>query len=103
MDLPEKVSTDKIVSVKTYSFHGYVYNLQTKDNYYCVNSVISGNGKYAIAHNCRCTMVAVVDGVDPSIRPDAVSRNSKLGGMTYDEWKAAKKKSKSSANTYKEK
>ena len=101
--LTGKVSTDKIVSVKTYSFHGYVYNLQTKDNYYCVNSVISGNGKYAIAHNCRCTMVAVVDGVDPSIRPDAVSRNSKLGGMTYDEWKAAKKKSKSSANTYKEK
>ena len=41
----------------------------------------------AMVYNCRCTMVAVVDGVDPSIRPDAVSRNSKLGGMTYDEWK----------------
>ena len=44
-------------------------------------------GPPAEVYNCRCTMVAVVDGVDPSIRPDAVSRNSKLGGMTYDEWK----------------
>lgn len=41
----------------------------------------------AMVYNCRCTMVAVVDGVDPSIRPDAVSRNSKLGEMKYDEWK----------------
>jgi len=45
------------------------------------------DGPPAEVYNCRCTMVAVVDGVDPSIRPDAVSRNSKLGGMTYDEWK----------------
>lgn len=44
-------------------------------------------GPPAETYNCRCTMTAIVDGVDPSIRPDAVSRNSKLGGMTYDEWK----------------
>ena len=45
------------------------------------------NGRPEEVWNCRCTLVAVVAGIDPSIRPDAVSRNSKLGGMTYDEWK----------------
>lgn len=86
--LTGKVSTDKIVSVKTYSFHGYVYNLQTKDNYYCVNSIISYNGKYAIAHNCRCTMTAIVDGVDEKLKYQSGSyTNTKLGEVTYNEWK----------------
>ena len=33
--------------------------------------------------NCRCTLVPRVDGVDQSNAP----RNSKLGNMSYDEWK----------------
>ena len=33
--------------------------------------------------NCRCTLVARVEGVDQSDAP----RNSKLGDMTYEEWK----------------
>ena len=33
--------------------------------------------------NCRCTLVPRVDGVDQSNAP----RNSKLGDMSYDEWK----------------
>lgn len=35
--------------------------------------------------NCRCTLVPRVKGVDQSDAP----RNSKLGSMTYDEWRGA--------------
>lgn len=38
-------------------------------------------------YNCRCTLVAAVEGIDQSDAP----RNSKLGGMSYDEWKNAHK------------
>lgn len=38
-------------------------------------------------YNCRCTLVPYIAGVDQSNAP----RNDKLGGMTYDEWKNAKK------------
>ena len=34
-------------------------------------------------YNCRCTLVPVIKGVDQSKAP----RNSKLGGMSYEEWK----------------
>lgn len=37
-------------------------------------------------YNCRCTLVPAVKGVDQSNAP----RNSKLGGMTYEEWKKGK-------------
>lgn len=82
--LTGKVSTDKIVSVKTYSFHGYVYNLQTKDNYYCVNSI---NGKYAIAHNCRCTMISHVAGHDVGIP----KMSPKMQGQSFEEWQEGRK------------
>lgn len=39
-------------------------------------------------YNCRCTLVASLDGIDDS---DA-ERYSKLGDMTYDEWKRSKPK-----------
>nr|DAO63019.1 MAG TPA: minor capsid protein [Caudoviricetes sp.] len=34
-------------------------------------------------YNCRCTLVAAIEGIDQSNAP----RNSKLGGMSYEEWK----------------
>lgn len=37
-------------------------------------------------YNCRCTLVPAVSGVEQSNAP----RNSKLGGMTYEEWKQEK-------------
>lgn len=40
-------------------------------------------GEAGEVYNCRCTLVAVVDGVNQSNAP----RNSKLGEMSYDEWK----------------
>lgn len=42
-------------------------------------------GKPAEVYNCRCTLVAVVDGVE-----DDIPRNSKLGDMSYEEWKEGK-------------
>ena len=35
-------------------------------------------------YNCRCTLVAAIKGIDQSDAP----RNSKLGDMSYEEWKA---------------
>lgn len=59
--LSRVVFLDKIIDIQIDTFHGYVYNLQTDDNYYFVNNIISqkqekNNCIYAIAHNCRCTM-----------------------------------------------
>lgn len=41
------------------------------------------SGRGSEVYNCRCTLVPVVDGVDQS----SAIRNSKLGGMDYEEWK----------------
>lgn len=41
------------------------------------------NGSGSEVYNCRCTMVADIDGIDMSDAP----RISKLGDMSYDEWK----------------
>ena len=97
--LSGKVMIDKVISVEVGSTRGsHVYNLQTGDGYYFVSSIIPGmdNGIFAIAKNCRCTMIPVIGDVPY----DEVKRASKLGGMTYDEWKnekltAEQKKAKS--------
>ena len=45
------------------------------------------NGSYAEIMNCRCTLIAALDGID-----DAGKRWSKLPeGMTYEQWKGANK------------
>lgn len=41
-------------------------------------------------YNCRCTLVAALDSLDQSDAP----RNSKLGGMSYEDWKSEHSKSK---------
>lgn len=43
------------------------------------------HGAPAEVYNCRCAMRSKVDGADP-YSPD-LSRNQRLGGMSYDEWK----------------
>lgn len=45
-------------------------------------------------YNCRCTTIAVVEGVDMS---DA-ERSSRLGSSTYESWKAGKQAAASGAN-----
>lgn len=55
------VFADNIVSIDFSSGCSHVYNLQTENGYYFVNSSITqnaeeSNGIFAIAHNCRCTL-----------------------------------------------
>ena len=65
--LSSKVFLDTIVSVDVSVLSTHVYNLQTENGYYFVNSIIpqdaeKSNGIFAIAKNCRCTLVAKVNG-----------------------------------------
>jgi SPP1 gp7 family putative phage head morphogenesis protein len=96
-----EIAVDKVVSVKIIpsgQTATHVYNLQTQNGYYFVNSSIpqSGtkcNGIFAIAKNCRCTMIAVVDGVEdvePVYRRDNIS-GEKIDNMTYSDWENSKK------------
>ena len=39
-----------------------------------------------LIYNCRCTLVSAVKGIDQSDAP----RASKLGGVSYEDWKAGK-------------
>jgi len=61
------VFADNIVSVDFSSGCSHVYNLQTENGYYFVNSSIAqskrkSNGIFAIAKNCRCTLTYKVIG-----------------------------------------
>lgn len=56
------------------------------------------DGAASEVYNCRCTMVAVIGDVDY----EDVERASKLGGMSYEEWKADKiTKTRTAANSVK--
>lgn len=46
-----------------------------------------GPGIGSEVYNCRCTLVPVVDGVDPS---EGV-RHSDLGGVSYEEWRSERR------------
>ena len=62
-----KVFLDTIVNVDVSVLSTHVYNLQTENGYYFVNSIVpqdaeKSNGIFAIAKNCRCTVAAKVNG-----------------------------------------
>ena len=64
--LPAYIGFDKIVSIDTFVTTSHmVYNLQTKNNFYLVNSISQNNKKCnyigAIFHNCRCTIVNFIE------------------------------------------
>lgn len=44
-----------------------------------------------LVYNCRCTLIGEVEGVDYNLS-DVTERDSKLGDMSYEEWKEEKKK-----------
>ncbi|MFR0934725.1 phage minor head protein [Gemmiger formicilis] len=101
-----EIAVDKVVSVKIIPFGQtatHVYNLQTQNGYYFVNSSIpqSGtkcNGIFAIAKNCRCTQIAEVDGEDTSsggrrARDPETGESVLVKDMTYAEWAGWKKPS----------
>lgn len=60
--LSGKVFVDKVVNVNVFNSSTHVYNLQTEYGYYLVNSSITDQSRpdidiFAIAHNCRCTLI----------------------------------------------
>ena len=100
-----EISTDNIISVnRIISERCHVYNLQTKNGYYFVNSSISqnagkGNGKFAIAHNCRCTLIPVLKSLgqikDENYKPSqretdisAYKQDKTAHKMSFEEWMA---------------
>ena len=95
-----EVSTDNIISVnRVVSERCHVYNLQTINGYYFVNSSISQNGekvngKFAIAHNCRCTLIPVLEGFESRTGRDfelAEYKEDKAAHkMSFEEWKEAR-------------
>ena len=44
-----------------------------------------------LVYNCRCTLIAQVKGVNLDLS-DVTQRDSKLGAMSYEQWKEEKKK-----------
>lgn len=86
--LAGKVFADNIVSVNRHTGRHplHVYNLQTKNGYYFVNNIIDqsgqkSNGNYAIAHNCRCTLLSWVKGFEHDMQTDSDKMT-----MSFDEW-----------------
>lgn len=93
--LAGEVSVDKVVAVNkdTRGLFCHVYNLQTQNGYYFVgnNSIPQNERKcnsnyYAIAKNCRCTLLAWVKGFEG----ETVTQTKRMGGMTFEEWLEAK-------------
>lgn len=92
-----KVFLDTIVNVDVSVLSTHVYNLQTENGYYFVNSIIPQNGEkcngiFAIAKNCRCTMRTVEKpGIEAEprqmrVRDPKTGRNIVVSELTYDEW-----------------
>lgn len=95
--LSGKVFLDKIISVEVSSSDCHVYNLQTQNGYYFVNSSIPQsegkcNGIFAIAKNCRCTMKTEVPKnleAEPRkmrVRDPVTGKNVVVNEMSYAEW-----------------
>jgi hypothetical protein len=93
--LAGEVFIDKVVAVNkdTRGLFCHVYNLQTQNGYYFVgNNSIPQNGRkcnnnyYAIAKNCRCTLLAWVKGFEG----ETVKHSEDMGDMTFEEWQEAK-------------
>lgn len=92
-----KVFLDTIVNVDVSVLSTHVYNLQTENGYYFVNSIIPQNGEkcngiFAIAKNCRCTLRTVEkEGIEEEprktrVRDPKTGKNVLVSEMTYQEW-----------------
>ena len=96
--LPCSIFADKIVDVKVDKLCTHVYNLQTGNGRYFVNSSIphsgdESNSYFAIAHNCRCIVTAVVDRQQTNLS-DRDTRELERWDISYDEWKETKGQSR---------
>ena len=94
LGLPSEVGIDHIVNVEVnYTRGSHVYNLQTANGRYFVNS--KDNGNAIIAHNCRCTLVGWVQGIEAE-DPEQWQRLPE--GTTYEQWMGAKQNDQSKQN-----
>ncbi len=59
--LAGNIGIDRILKIKRRSFSGHVYNLQTVNNWYIANNIIT--------HNCRCVMVPKTKSWDDILSP----------------------------------
>ena len=89
-----KVFLDTIVSVDASVLSTHVYNLQTENGYYFVNSIIphdaeKSNCIFAIAKNCRCTVAAAVKGFKKSQVQKAMVAQNEPPATTEDAIKTA--------------
>ena len=94
------VLADNIISVNKCSGCTHVYNLQTENGYYFVNTIITKsagkrNGFAAISHNCRCTLTYVYPKYQHlqhnHERRDQLN-DKNIENMTYYEWVGLKKR-----------
>ena len=54
------IRADRPIKIRRYFYSGHVYNLETSTGYYIANGIVT--------HNCRCTMIPVIEGVEPPAR-----------------------------------
>ena len=77
------VELDDVISVDSCDFSGHVFNLETSDNWY------SGNG--IITHNCRSTVIPVLKGKLAELDKGGMRRDNVSGKMvsaddSYYDW-----------------
>ena len=95
--LSGKVFIDHVISIDVKAGSTHVYNLQTQNGYYFVNTIIPQseqmcNGIMAIAKNCRCTLIPMLTGIPElddinDLSNTQLRYDANLNGMTYEEWK----------------
>lgn len=88
------VFSDNIIDSNRSVSNCHIYNLQTNNNYYFVNTIIAQEkGKcsrlFAISHNCRCTLITQLKGFERNVTDLGLRHDDNLKGMSYDEWKGA--------------
>lgn len=91
------MSPDKIIDINVCDFSGHVFNLENKDNVYLINGSKKVNDYFVVAHNCRCSVIDIIDDEDPKImraRKNPLDPNDKrydvMEFKSYKEWAAGK-------------
>ena len=86
------VKIDEVCKIDRYFFKGHVYNLQTKDNYFVANAIVTYNDKGVkrglVVHNCRCRLITIIEGFEPTTRVarDTDGKNVMLPYQDYKDW-----------------
>jgi SPP1 gp7 family putative phage head morphogenesis protein len=87
-----EISFDNVIAVNVRKFSGHVYNLQTSNSVYITNAIVPQKVqkfKGAVAHNCRCTVRAEIEGMSPTLRrarDEKTGKNVVISNITYQEW-----------------